>query len=85
MRQSYIIEIDGVFLGAAAFYGDGYTFVGVDARLKALDGQHFAQLSEVREAARRTYRHAPLAERVRAMSLRPMAPAWAAPNAAPTN
>ncbi len=72
MRQSYIIEIDGVFVGAAAFYGDGYTFKGVDSRLKDMDGQHFAQLSEVREAASRTYRQAPSAARVQPMSLPPM-------------
>jgi len=69
VRQSYIIEIDGIFVGAAAFNGDGYTFKGVDSRLKDLDGQHFAQLSEVREAASRTYRRAPYAARVQAMSL----------------
>ncbi len=69
MRQSYIIEIDGIFVGAAAFYGDGYTFVGVDSRLKEIDGQHFSQLSDVREAASRTYRRAPYAARVKAMSL----------------
>ena len=81
VRQSYIIEIDGIFVGAAAFYGDGYTFKGVDARLKDLDGQHFAQLSEVREAASRTYRRAPYAARLQAqaqaqvqtMSLAPLA------------
>ncbi len=72
MRQSYIIEIDGIFVGAAAFYGDGYTFVGVDARLKELNGQHFSRLSDVREAATRTYRSAPFAARVRAMSLSPL-------------
>jgi hypothetical protein len=69
MRQSYIIEIDGIFVGAAAFYGDGYTFKGVDARLKDLDGQHFAHLADVREAACRTYRRAPFAARTLAMSL----------------
>jgi hypothetical protein len=69
VRQSYIIEIDGIFVGAAAFYGDGYTFVGVDSRLKEIDGQHFAQLSDVREAASRTYRRAPYSARVKAMSL----------------
>ncbi len=69
MRQSYIIEIDGIFVGAAAFYGDGYTFVGVDSRLKEIDGQHFSQLSDVREAASRTYRRAPYAARVKAMTL----------------
>lgn len=72
MRQSYIIEIDGIFVGAAAFYGDGYTFVGVDSRLKEIDGQHFDKLSDVREAASRTYRHAPFAARVKAMTLQPM-------------
>ena len=69
MRQSYIIEIDGIFVGAAAFHGDGYTFKGVDSRLKDIDGQHFAKLSEVREAASRTYRRAPHKARVEAMSL----------------
>jgi hypothetical protein len=72
MRQSYIIEIDGIFVGAAAFYGDGYTFKGVDARLKDMDGQHFARLSDVREAAFRTYRRAPYVARAQATSLPPM-------------
>ncbi len=72
MRQSYIIEIDGIFVGAAAFYGNGYTFKGVDSRLKDMDGQHFAQLSDVREAASRTYRRAPRVARAQAMSLAPM-------------
>ena len=72
MRQSYIIEIDGIFVGAAVFYGDGYTFKGVDSRLKDMDGQHFAHLSEVREAASRTYRRAPYVSRVQAMSLSAM-------------
>ncbi len=72
MRQSYIIEIDGIFVGAAAFYGDGYTFVGVDSRLKDMHGQHFSQLADVREAASRTYRSAPYAARVKAMSLPPL-------------
>jgi len=72
VRQSYIIEIDGVFVGAAAFYGDGYTFKGVDSRLKAIDGQHFAKLSDVQEAASRTYRRAPHAARAQAMSFPPM-------------
>jgi hypothetical protein len=64
VKQSYVIEIDGVFVGAAAFYGDSYRFVGVDSRLKELDGQRFADLSQVREAAGRAYRLAPLAARM---------------------
>jgi hypothetical protein len=72
VRQSYIIEINGVFVGVAAFYGNGYTFKGVDPRLKDLDGQHFAALSEVREAAGRTYRRAPFVARTQAPSLAPM-------------
>ena len=66
MKQSYVIEIDGVFVGAAAFYGDSYRFVGVDSRLKEMDGKHFADLTEVREAASRTYRRAPFAAHVEA-------------------
>jgi hypothetical protein len=64
VRQSYIIEVDGVFVGAAAFYGDGYRFVGVDSRLKGLDGQHFAELAQVRAAANSTYRRAPVMARL---------------------
>ena len=63
MKQSYVIEIDGIFVGAAAFYGDSFRFVGVDARLKELDGQRFTDLSQVKEAATRTYRRAPLSGR----------------------
>jgi hypothetical protein len=72
VRQSYIIEIDGVFVGVAAFYGSGYTFKGVDSRLKDLDGQHFAQLCDVRAAASRTYRRAPYVARAQAMTLEPL-------------
>ena len=75
MKQSYVIEIDGVFVGAAAYYGDGYRFVGVDSRLKEIDGQRFAQLSDVREAASRTYRRAPFATRVPTISIPAMAQA----------
>ena len=73
MKQSYVIEIDGVFVGAAAFYGDSYRFVGVDARLKELDGQRFAELSQVREAAGRTYRLAPLAARIKTSTIATLA------------
>ncbi|GAB0116160.1 hypothetical protein [Acidisoma sp. 7E03] len=59
MKQSHVIEIDGIFVGAAARYGDRYRFVGVDSRLKEMDGQLFTALSDVREAASRTYRRAP--------------------------
>jgi hypothetical protein len=62
VKQSHVIEIDGIFVGAAARYGDSYRFVGVDSRLMEMDGQHFAQLSDVREAASRTYRRAPFAD-----------------------
>jgi hypothetical protein len=61
VKQSHVIEIDGIFVGAAARYGDSYRFVGVDSRLMEMDGQLFARLSEVREAASRTYRRAPFA------------------------
>jgi hypothetical protein len=60
MRQSHIIEIDGVFLGTAARYGfgDGYRFVGVDSRLKPMDGLHFADLAEVRAEVTLAFRRA---------------------------
>jgi hypothetical protein len=75
VKQSYVIEIDGVFVGAAAFYGDGYRFVGIDSRLKEMDGQRFAELSEVREAASRTYRRAPFVGSVAAIRMPAMAQA----------
>lgn len=71
MKQSYVIEIDGVFVGAAARYGDRYRFVGVDARLMEIDGHHFAALSDVREAASRTYRRAPYVAAKPAIACRP--------------
>ena len=68
MKQSHVIEIDGIFVGAAARYGDSYRFVGVDSRLMEMDGQLFARLSEVREAASRAYRRAPFVPAAKALN-----------------
>jgi hypothetical protein len=58
MRQSHIIEVDGVFVGTAACYvdGAGYRFVGIHQRLKTMDGQFFPDLDAVRTHVALTYR-----------------------------
>lgn len=69
MKQSHVIEIDGIFVGAAARYGDSYRFVGVDSRLMDMDGQCFGRLSDVREAASRAYRRAPFVAAAKTLTL----------------
>lgn len=59
MRQSHVIEIDGIFLGAAVRLEDGFRFVAVDARVSALDGRVLATLEQARAAARHAFRAAP--------------------------
>ena len=62
MLQSHVVDIDGVFAGAAVRQPDGYRFVAVDGRLGELDGRVWATLNEVRRHARSTLLsgHAPV-------------------------
>ena len=40
MLQSHIIDVDGVFVGAAIRIDRGYRFVATDFRLEELDFDH---------------------------------------------
>jgi hypothetical protein len=53
MLQSHIIEVGGVFVGAAVRIDRGYRFVATDFRLKELDTSIWPTLEEVRCRARR--------------------------------
>jgi len=55
MIQSHIVEIDGIFLGAAVRQPEGYRFVAVDARLDLLHGRVWPTLADVRRHARSTF------------------------------
>jgi len=55
MLQSYIVEIDGNFLGAAVRLPDGYKFVAVNGRLHEMDGRVAPTLGELRRAARAAF------------------------------
>lgn len=52
MLQSHVIDIDGVFVGAAVRLHDGYRFVATDLRLEDIDGSHWPSLDDVRRIAR---------------------------------
>ena len=52
MLQSHVIDIDGVFVGAAVRLHDGYRFVATDLRLEEIDGSHWPSLDDVRRVAR---------------------------------
>ena len=55
MLQSHIIEIDGVFVGAAVRIDRGYRFVAIDFRLEELDSTICRTLADVQRLARRLY------------------------------
>ncbi len=55
MLQSHIIEIDGVFVGAAVRIDRGYRFIATDFRLEELDSSIWPTLADVRRVARRVY------------------------------
>ena len=53
MLQSHIIDVDGVFVGAAIRIDRGYRFVATDFRLEELDSTIWSTLDDVRRIARR--------------------------------
>jgi hypothetical protein len=55
MLQSHIIDIDGVFVGAAIRIDRGYRFVAIDLRLEELDSTIWPTLADVQRLARRLY------------------------------
>ena len=72
MLQSHIIELDGVFVGAAIRIDRGYRFVATDFRLEELDSTIWPTLDDVRRVARRALRDA--------ISAGPISPALYAPS-----
>jgi hypothetical protein len=55
MWQSHVIDVDGVFVGAAIRIDRGYRFVATDFRLEDLDSTVWPTLADVRRLARRIY------------------------------
>jgi hypothetical protein len=55
MLQSHIINIDGVFVGAAVRLEQGYRFIATDIRLEELDQSIWPTLADVQRLARRLY------------------------------
>ncbi len=66
MQSSKIIEIDGVFVGAALHVSDaqGWRFVAADTRVDGADGVMSASLEDAQMAARRAF----FTSRVRAVA-----------------
>ncbi len=55
MLQSHVIDVDGVFVGAAIRLDTGYRFVATDCRLEQLDSTIWPSLADVERLARRLY------------------------------
>ncbi|MCW3475731.1 hypothetical protein [Limobrevibacterium gyesilva] len=52
MLQSHVIDVDGVFVGAAVRLHNGYRFVAVDLRLEDIDGSLWPTREDVQRVAR---------------------------------
>lgn len=55
MIQSHVIEVDGVFVGAAIRLDTGYRFVATDFRLEQLNSTIWPSLADVQRLARGLY------------------------------
>lgn len=55
MIQSYVIDVDGVFVGAAVRLDTGYRFVATDYRLEDLDSTTWPTLADIRRLARNLF------------------------------
>jgi hypothetical protein len=55
MLQSFVIDIDGAFVGAAVRLDRGYRFIATDIKLDDLDGSVWPTLADVQRQARRVY------------------------------
>lgn len=53
MLQSHVIDVDGVFVGAAIRIDRGYRFVATDFRMEDLDSSIWPTLTDIRRVARR--------------------------------
>ncbi len=48
MISSHVIEVAGIFAGAAVNYSGNYRFVAVDPRVRELNGSEWPSLRDVR-------------------------------------
>jgi len=55
MRHSSVIDINGIFVGAAVEQDHAYRFVATHDRLGPLDGSVFPSLRDVKSAASAVY------------------------------
>jgi hypothetical protein len=58
MLQSHIVDVDGVFVGAAVRIDRGYRFIATDFRMEEIDSTIWPTLDDVRRVARRAYQNA---------------------------
>ena len=63
MLQSHIIDVDGVFVGAAIRLDRGYRFIATNMRLEELDQTIWPTLADVQRLARRLYLNGTLVTR----------------------
>ncbi len=52
MVRSQVVDVDGVFVGAAVRETDGWRFVAVDERTQKLNGDCFPSIEAIRHHAR---------------------------------
>ncbi len=53
MISSHVIEVAGIFAGAAVNYSGNYRFVAVDPRVRELNGSEWPSLRDVRRVVGR--------------------------------
>lgn len=55
MLQSHVIDIDGIFVGAAVRLDTGYRFIATDMKLDDLDGSVWPSLADIHRLARQVF------------------------------
>jgi hypothetical protein len=63
MLQSHVIDVDGIFVGAAVRLDTGYRFIATNMKVEDLDGSTWPTLAEIQRLARRVYLGGRLAQR----------------------
>ncbi|MBX5452703.1 MAG: hypothetical protein K6U10_02065 [Acidobacteriia bacterium] len=61
VQQSHVIEVNGVFVGAAISTREGFRFIAVDPHVRAANGRCFATLAEARRYLAQLFRAKKLA------------------------
>jgi hypothetical protein len=64
MRQSYPIEVDGVFLGAAVEHELGVRFIAVDVRVTEMDQSIWPSRDYAQRSARQLFRSNHFSQRI---------------------